>query len=91
MRRAREGARQVQRRSMSLPRPERLLGPAVRCHAANRIMIRHGRDDDIALTNLAISSEAGGLSGHLLSGLHPMTLPETAARNMSTNAHLTVS
>ena len=38
--------------------PERLLRFAVRRHTANRIVSSHGRDDDVALENVAISRAA---------------------------------
>ena len=55
MRRAGETTRLLQRPSTGLLRQEKLLRVAIRRHAANRTVIRHGRDDDVALANVTIS------------------------------------
>src|SRR2546426_8016427 len=39
-------------------RPEKPLRFAIRCNSANRIVSSHGRDDDVAVENVAISTGA---------------------------------
>jgi len=58
-----------QRLGTPLLRPEKLLRFPIRLESANRIVIAHGRDDDVALANVAISTRAP--HGHPLRWLVP--------------------